>query len=139
MSVESFLDTNVFVYAAAGRGADEAKRRRALQLIDSEDFGLSAQVLQEFHVTVRRKIEVPLTAESALEWLEQLAMFPCLAIDSTLVKLGVEVSERYQISYWDAAIVAAADALGAKTLYSEDLHHGQQYGNVSVCNPFLSR
>jgi predicted nucleic acid-binding protein len=136
MSVDCFLDTNVLVYAAAGRGAEEAKRKRALELIDSEDFGLSAQVLQEFYVTVTRKIERGLSAKRALEWMEQLEAFPCLAIDSSLVTIAVEISERYQISYWDGAIIAAAEALGAETLYSEDLNHGQQYGSVQARNPF---
>jgi len=72
MPVEAFLDTNVLVYAAAGRGPEEAKRRRALDLIDSVDFGLSAQVLQEFYVTVVHKIPEPLPADEALEWIELL-------------------------------------------------------------------
>ena len=136
MSVDCFLDTNVLVYAAAGRGAEEAKRQRALELIENEDFGLSAQVLQEFYVTVTRKIERGLSAERALEWIEQLEAFPCLAIDNALVKIAAEISERYQISYWDGAIIAAAEALGAETLYSEDLNHGQKYGSVQVRDPF---
>jgi predicted nucleic acid-binding protein len=139
MSVEAFLDTNVLVYAAAGGGEDEeetAKRQRALQLIEEEDFGLSAQVLQEFFVTVVRKIKVPLSPSEALEWIEQLEAFPCLPIDRSLVKIAVEVSERYQISYWDGAILAAAQSLGAKTLYTEDLNDGQRYGSVQVRNPF---
>lgn len=139
MSVEAFLDTNVLVYAAAGGDEDEAKiakRRRAVRLLEEEDFGLSAQVLQEFFVSVTRKIEVPLSASDALEWIEQLEAFPCLPVDRSLVKIAVEVSERYQISYWDGAILAAAQSLGAKTLYTEDLNDGQRYGSVQVRNPF---
>lgn len=136
MSVKCFLDTNILVYAAAGRGAEEKKRKRALELIEHEEVGLSAQVLQEFYVAVTRKIEVTLSADKALEWIEQLDAFPCLAVDASLVKIAAEISERYQISYWDAAIVAAADASGATTLYSEDLNDGQQYGAVRVTNPF---
>lgn len=135
MSVDCFLDTNVFVYAAAGR--DTAKRERALELIETRDFGLSAQVLQEFYVTVVRKVEVPLTPAEALEWIEQFEAFPCLPIDSGLVKVAAEISLRYRVSYWDAAILAAADSLGASVLYSEDLNHGQRYGQVQVLNPFL--
>jgi predicted nucleic acid-binding protein len=139
MSVEAFLDTNVLVYAAAGGDEDEAKiakRRRAVRLLEEEDFGLSAQVLQEFFVSVTRKIEVPLSASDALEWIEQLEAFPCLPVDRSLVKIAVEVSERYQISYWDGAILAAAQSLGARTLYTEDLNDGQRYGSVQVRNPF---
>lgn len=136
MSVECLLDTNVLVYAAAGRGAEEAKRKRAVKLMKTEDFGLSAQILQEFYVTVVRKIAVSLSAEQALEWIEHLEAFPCVPVDRALVKMAVEISERFQISYWDGAIIAAADALGAHTLFSEDLNDGQVYGSVQVLNPF---
>jgi predicted nucleic acid-binding protein len=139
MTVDSFLDTNILVYAAAGRGAEMSKRRRALELIENENFGLSAQVLQEFYVTVVRKIQVPLTPEAAMEWIEQLEAFPCLPVDSGFVKIAIETSVRYRLAYWDGAIIAAAEILGAKTLFSEDLNHGQQYGPVRVCNPFRPR
>ena len=138
MNVDSFLDTNILVYAAAGLSTESAKRRRALELIENENFGLSAQVLQEFYVTVVRKIRVPLTPEAAMAWIEQLEVFPCLPIDSGFVKIAVEASVRHKLAYWDGAIVAAAGILGAHTLYSEDLNHGQQYGTVRVCNPFRS-
>ena len=136
MTADVFLDTNVLVYAAVGTGRDQHKRRRALELVESERFGTSAQVLQEFFVTVVRKAARPLSAAEALEWMEQWLAFPCQPIDGELVRIAVEVTERYGISYWDAAILAAADALGARTLYSEDLYDGQQYGRVRVINPF---
>ena len=100
MNVDAFLDTNVLVYAAAGREQEATKRARALDLIDEIDFGLSAQVLQEFYVTVVRKVEAPLSPSEALEWIEQLEAFPCQSLDPSLVKLGVEISQRYRISYW---------------------------------------
>jgi predicted nucleic acid-binding protein len=131
-----FLDTSVLVYAALGTGKDQRKRKRALELIESEEFGTSAQVLQEFFVTVVKKAVRPLTAAQALEWIEQLLAFPCQAIDHQLVRIAIEKSERYAISYWDAAILAAAEALGAETVYSEDLNDGQRYGRVRVVNPF---
>jgi predicted nucleic acid-binding protein len=136
MNAKVFLDTNVLVYAAIGTGKDESKRQRALQLIELEDFATSAQVLQEFFVTVVMKAIRPLQREQALEWIEQLIAFPCQAIDHRLVRIAVEQSARYQISYWDAAIISAAKALGCHTLYSEDLNNGQQYDGVQVMNPF---
>jgi predicted nucleic acid-binding protein len=139
MSVDCFLDTNVLVYAATGRGLENAKRGRALDLIETCEFGLSAQVLQEFYVTVVHKIEIPLTPTEALEWIEQLEAFPCLDVDSGLVKIAVEISQRHRVSYWDAAILAAAESLGAPVLYSEDLAHGQRYGSVQVLNPFREK
>jgi predicted nucleic acid-binding protein len=136
MTVSVFLDTNVLVYAALGSGKEERKRKRALELIESEDFGTSAQVLQEFFVTVVRKASRPLPAELALEWIEQLTAFPCQTIDHRLVRIAIEQSERFKISYWDAAILAAAEALGTDTVYSEDLNHRRRYGRVRVINPF---
>ena len=136
MNVDCFLDSNVLVYAATGDEAGADKRKRALALIEREDFGLSAQVLQEFYVVVTRKIERPLSAVQALEWIEEFAAFPCAPIDSSLVKIGIEVSVRFQIPYWDGAIVTAAESMGAEILYSEDLSHGQHYGKVQVINPF---
>lgn len=136
MRADSFVDTNVLVYAAAGRDTEETKREKALKLIEGEDIGISAQVLQEFYVVVTRKIEVPLRPDEALEWIELLQVFPCLPIDANLVKIAAEISERFEISYWGGAIVAATEALGAKTLYTEDLNDGQKYGLVQVRNPF---
>ena len=136
MNARIFLDTNVLVYAAIGTGSDEPKRKRALEVIDAEDFGTSAQVLQEFFVTVVSRAAQPLTAVEAMEWIEQWAAFPCQPIDHQLVRVAIEVSARYQVSYWDAAILAAAEALGACTVYSEDLNDGQWYGRVQVLNPF---
>lgn len=136
MTVKAFFDTNILIYAAIGTGKDEPKRKRALDLIDSEDFGTSAQVLQEFFVTVVKKASRPLSAAQALEWIEQWTAFPCQSVDHQLVRIAIERSERFAISYWDAAILAAAEALGAGTVYSEDLSDGQRYGGVRVVNPF---
>ena len=136
MTAKVFFDTNVLVYAAVGTGKDERKRKRALGLIDSEDFGTSSQVLQEFFVTVVKKASRPLSAAQALEWIEQWSTFPCQPIDHQMVHIAIEQSERHMISYWDAAILAAAQALGSHTVYSEDLNGGQSYGRVRVVNPF---
>jgi predicted nucleic acid-binding protein len=136
MTASVFFDTNILVYAATGTGKDERKRQRAMELVESENFGTSAQVLQEFFVTVVKKASRPLSAEQALEWIEQWSAFPCQAVDHQLVRIAIDRSERYAISYWDAAILAAAEALGAHTVYSEDLNHGQKYGRVRVLNPF---
>jgi predicted nucleic acid-binding protein len=136
MTASVFFDTNVLVYAAVGTGSDEHKRKRALELIASTEFGTSAQVLQEFYVTVVKKAVRPLSPAQALNWIEQWTAFPCQAIDHQLVRIAIELCARYRISYWDAAILAAAGALGAETVYSEDLNDGHRYGSVRVVNPF---
>ncbi len=136
MSVDCFLDTNVLVYAALGRFSEPAKYERARLLIAETHFGLSGQVLQEFIVNVTRKSDRPLTTDQALEWLDALTDRPCAAIDRELVVEAARVAERFKISYWDSALIAAATRIGAPVLYSEDLSHGQHYGAIRVERPF---
>lgn len=138
MKVEYFLDTNVVVYAVSKAPEDQTKRAKSLQIIEAGGFGVSSQVLQEFYVTVTRKARIGLAASKALEWIEQLAMQPCIAIDSTIVMRAIEFSERYRVSYWDGAILAAAEAMGATTVISEDLARGRDYGGIRVSNPYVS-
>ena len=137
MSVECFLDTNVLVYAVSSAEHEADKSRRALELVETSDFGLSAQVLQEFFVTVTRKIKKPLAPELAVALMDQYRVFPVVATDYPLIVSAVELSLRYGVSYWDGAILAAAEALEAQILYTEDLNHGQSYGAVRAMNPFL--
>ena len=136
MSVECFLDTNVLVYAASATPDDADKKERALDLIASADFGLSTQVLQEFFVTLTRKARVRLASAAAFALLEEYSAFPTVSTDYALIVTAVEISNRFQVSYWDAAIIGAAEILGAPVLYTEDLSHGQRYGEVRVVNPF---
>ncbi|MDX2416414.1 MAG: PIN domain-containing protein [Xanthomonadales bacterium] len=137
MSANVFLDTNILVYAVTSDDRDQAKRQRALEIIEAEDFAISVQVLQEFYVTVTRKLAEPLTPEHALAWIEELEAFPCVSIETSLVKNAIEISVRYQTSYWDGAVLAAAESISVPRLYTEDLNHGQLYGSVEAFNPFL--
>ncbi|MBJ7534494.1 PIN domain-containing protein [Rhodomicrobium vannielii ATCC 17100] len=137
MTVECFLDTNILLYAASKNPAHRSKKTIAIRLIGEEQFGLSAQVLQEFYVNATRKTDFDMQPALALEWIENLEEFACVPTDVALVKAAAVLSTRYRISYWDAAIIAAAEALGANTIYTEDLSHGQAYGSVTVENPFL--
>jgi predicted nucleic acid-binding protein len=136
MSVDVFLDTNVLIYAVSSSPAEAEKKERVLDLISHTDFGLSAQVLQEFYVNVTSKIALPLMPDDALELLEQFKSFPMVWSDYPLIVSGIEKALRFGVSYWDGAIIAAAERLGATTLYTEDLNHGQRYGSVVAVNPF---
>jgi predicted nucleic acid-binding protein len=136
MIVDAMLDTNVIAYAASHDPDDRSKMETSSALIREARFGVSGQVLQEFYVTVTRKMRIGLSHDEALDWLEQLETFPCVPIDSSLVFHGAETARRYKISYWDGAIIAAAERLGAAVVFSEDLNHGQTYGSVRIVNPF---
>jgi len=136
MKAECLLDTNILIYAASANVTETKKKRVAIELLRT-NFGISAQVLQEFYTTSTRKPDKPLSPIEALEWLERLEQQPCIVIDPSLIRVAISTSQRYRISYWDAAIIAAAEFLGAETVFTEDLNHGQTYGSVRVVNPFL--
>ncbi len=134
---EVFLDTNVLLYAALGSADAPAKYERALELLTTR-FGTSGQVLAEFYVNAQRKGARPLTQEEAQEWVFRLSKKPFQPVDYKVVKGGIDLARRHRISYWDGAVIAAAERLGARVAYSEDLNHGQTFGSVRVENPFLS-
>jgi predicted nucleic acid-binding protein len=136
MTVDCFVDTNVLFYAAMARFTAPAKYERARWIIAETDFGLSVQLLQEFFVDVTRKTDKPLSSHVALQWIDALVDRPCVVIDTDLVVAAVHVSDRYHISYWDGAIIAAAQRLSAPVIYTEDLNHDQSYGSVRAVNPF---
>jgi predicted nucleic acid-binding protein len=134
MTVPYFLDTNILIYAAS---KDDARKRKiASSLIEAGEFGVSAQVLGEFYNTATLKMRETMTPDQAEAWIDLLSLQNCVALNAELVKSGIRTARRYGISYWDGAIVAAAEVLGAPILYTEDLNHGQVYGAVTAINPF---
>lgn len=132
-----FVDTNVLLYAASGREVDYAKTAKARALLRRPSLAISAQVINEFAANALNPRKLGLTREETRLWCGQWAALPVLPISADLPLAALEIGERFQISYWDALIVAAASRLGCAILYSEDLSDGQQYGTVRVLNPFL--
>ena len=98
---------------------------------------LSTQVLQEFAISLRKKISPALSAQETREWITQYMRWEVAINTSRSILNALEIEERYQISFRDALIVQAAESAGAETLYTEDLSDGQSYGSVRVVNPLL--
>lgn len=132
-----FLDSNVLLYAANANPGEREKHRTAVALIEGGPFVVSAQVLAEFYA-VATGAKGRLKPEQAQAWVENLSAGPCVPIDAALVKAGIAHAQRYKISYWDGAIVAAAEKAGAQILFTEDLNDGQKYGAVEARNPFAA-
>jgi predicted nucleic acid-binding protein len=137
MTATSFVDTNVLLYAASN-AEDQSKRLVARQVLSEAGVAFSAQVMQEFYSAATSKHHLQMTHDEALAVLQSLASYPVLAILRELVLEAIEAKQRFGISYWDAAIVAAAKQLGCRRVYSEDFNHGQDYDGVRAINPFLS-
>jgi predicted nucleic acid-binding protein len=132
-----FFDTNIFVYAVSAAEEDQEKRRIARSLLADEEFALSLQVVQEFINTCLNKVRLGQSREAIAETVELLLAYPCLGSSHRLIRHAFTLQGRYQISYWDAAILAAAAELGCTKLCTEDLNHGQTYESVQVINPFV--
>lgn len=138
MTATSFFDTNIFLYVVSAAAADAPKRAKATALIASCDFAISIQVMQEFADAALRKKRLEVTSDEVRLMLEELAgNYPVLTPTPSLVFRALDLTQRYEIRYYDAAILAAAQELGCQTLYTEDLNHGQTYDTVKVINPFL--
>lgn len=135
----TFMDTNVLVYA---RQADETVKQPVAagwlaHLWDSNEGRVSAQVLNEYYVTVTRKLDPPVTVADARADVADLAGWQPVGIDSDLVAAAWDIEDRYGFHFWDALVVAAAQAAGCDTLLTEDLQDGQDLDGVVVVNPFL--
>jgi len=136
MSVR-FVDTNVLLYAVSPEPAEQAKADRARLILSARDLALSAQVLQEFYVQATRATRPePLDHERAVELIDAFLRFPVQDVTAALVLAATETRQRFGISYWDAAILEAARALGCEVVLSEDLADGADYDGVRVENPF---
>jgi predicted nucleic acid-binding protein len=138
MTAEIFLDSNVLLYASSNAAEDKAKRERAQALMIAAPFALSAQVLQEYIANALRKKQLGISETNIHAMLELAATATVLPVSLELILTSVQILRKFQVSHWNATIIAAALELGCTTLYSEDLHHGQSYNGVRVVNPFLS-
>ena len=134
-----FVDTNVLIYAASPAPEEADKQRSAQRLLEEGDLALSVQVLQEFYHQATRSTRLgAITQEHALEFIQSIGHFPVQDITLGLFRAATAISQRFQLSYWDGAILAAARALGCDAVYSEDLSSGQDYDGLRVINPFTA-
>jgi len=136
MSARSFFDTNVLVYA--DDKAAPAKQRRALELVaDHRRAGtgvVSLQVLQEYFVTVTRKLQVD--ARIARRKVELLAEFDVAAPELADILAAIDLHRLHGLSFWDALIVRSAKQAGCSVLLTEDFQHGREMEGIRIINPF---
>jgi predicted nucleic acid-binding protein len=134
----TFLDTNILLYAVTAAPEEEKKRSVARSILRQDHLALSVQVLQEFYVQATRTSRPdPLSHDEACALIGHWLRFHVVPVTASVLQNALERKSLYAISYWDAAIIAAASAAQCPVLLSEDLSHGQDYGGVKVLNPFL--
>lgn len=139
MSAEVFLDTNVFIYHLDA--TDPAKHATAERIVRSAlaegDACISYQVVQECLNVALRKAEVSLSLDAARSYLDAvLAPLMQVPASQALYHRALDVQARWRFGFYDALIVAAAQAAGCSRLLSEDLQHGQRIDALTVVNPF---
>ena len=132
-----FVDTNILLYAVSRSMEDQHKRTVAQQLLAGGDIGLSVQVAQEFFVqAIRPSSPFDMSRGEAARFIDSLAEFPITDITFDIVRDAIAISTRFQLSYWDGAILAAAQSMGCDSVLSEDLSSHQDYNGLRVINPF---
>jgi predicted nucleic acid-binding protein len=137
MNARSFFDTNILIYA--DDKAHTAKQRRAVALIAEhrrDGTGvLSMQILQEYFVTVTRKLRVDV--QIARRKVELLAEFDVAAPGIEDVLAAIDLHRLHSFSFWDALVVRSAKRAGCKVLFSEDMQDHREIDGVRIVNPFL--
>ena len=136
--MKSFVDSNVLVYLFD----QDAPQKKAVaqRILQTEgaagDILLSSPVLQEFYVSVTRKLAQPLKADMALDAVQRFAVFPLVIVDAPLIVSAIKRSQKESVSFWDSLIIDAALKGGAQRLWSEDLQHGRVVAGMRIENPF---
>ena len=137
MSVDRFLDTNILIYAYDLR--EPTKQPIAQGLVEAGwthlgQTAISVQVLQELHVNLGR---LGMPQSEILKIIGDFSLWPVVESTMELFRAALDEHQRWQLSIWDAMILAAARASRSSLLITEDFNHGQDYGGVVVKNPLL--
>jgi predicted nucleic acid-binding protein len=138
MSAKTFIDTNVLIYAHdVDAGAKHQTAKAVLRDLWSERTGLlSVQVLQEFYVSVTRKISSPLPKDLARLVVSSYVIW-CAETSPAEIASAFRIGDESRIGFWDALIVSSALNNGATRILSEDLNAGQRIAGILIENPFV--
>jgi predicted nucleic acid-binding protein len=133
-----FVDTNIVVYAYDVSAGE--KHKKAVEIMkDMWGTGngiISSQVLQEFFVSVTRKIAKPVNIPTAKEIIKDLLKWKTVTINGEILLEAIDIHNEHKYSFWDSVIIAAAIEGGAKVLFSEDLTDAQKIKGIIIKNPF---
>jgi predicted nucleic acid-binding protein len=136
MPAEVFLDTNIVVYSFDSDSP--AKQRKAKEILAGSTWFVSWQVIQEFSSVALHRFKVPLKPQDLSDYIS-IKLWPrCRILPSEVILTkATAIQARYSFRYYDSLVVASAIAGSAKTLFSEDLQHGQSIDSLTIKNPFL--
>ena len=138
MTAPLFVDANVFLYASdSGEPAKQSRANAWLDLLWQKQSGrTSVQVLSEYYVNLKRKSATRVPADELWTRVAKYFAWGPQPVDETLFRRAREIEQRWQISWWDSMVVAAAQLQDCAVLLTEDLQDGGIYGSVTVRSPF---
>ena len=139
MNGKFFLDTNIFVYSFDGPLSKSQRATKLIrQAVDTQTGVVSYQVAQEFFNVALKRFAKPMSTADAEQYLATVFR-PIMIVNSSpaLFAEALRLNDRYKFSWYDSLIIAAAIQSSCDILYSEDLQHGQKFGNLRIANPFL--
>ena len=134
-----FVDTNVLVYDRDRRDARKHDQARAWMAALWRQRGLgvvSTQVLTEFYWTVTRKLRPGLDEDVARRYVRSLCAWEVVSVDQPAISDAWAIQDRFELSFWDSLIVAAARIGRCSVLLTEDLQDGQDLDGLLVVSPF---
>lgn len=136
MSVRSFIDTNILIYAETGDVPAKQKAALALlkQLYEDANGVLSTQVLQEYCNVALKKLK--LSAQHVRAQLEFYEQFEVIQVTPAIIHGGLDLHQTRSVSFYDALILSSAQTAGCNLLMSEDMNAGETIGGVRIVNPF---
>jgi predicted nucleic acid-binding protein len=134
-----FVDTNVLLYAVDDTDLDKQRRCRDwLTVCWQRRCGrMSTQVLNEFYANARRRFASAISAGDARAEVRRYQRWKPWVIDHATIETAWAAESRYQLNYWDALMIAAAQHMGCTLLLTEDLQHDQAIDKLRIVNPFL--
>ncbi len=133
-----FVDTNILIYAVETKPAEAVKQGTAKEILSMEGLTISVQVLQEFYSQMTRSSRLnPLSHSQVFDFFDEIKHIHLIDQTYEIFQMGTSICQRFRISYYDGAILAAAKIANCIEVYTEDLNHGQDYDGVVVINPFL--
>lgn len=133
-----FVDANVLVYAfdSSAAGKQQAAQQLLERLWASGTGCVSVQVLQEFFVTITKKVPKPLPVDDAKARIREFAAWTVFAPTAEDILTAIDLRAQVKIGFWDAMVVLAATESECEVLWTEDLNHGQMLRGVRIQNPF---
>ena len=140
MNDKYFIDTNIFIYAFEYDYPE--KQKIANDIIKKALFKnkgcISNQVVQEFINVATKKFAVPLSISDCQKYLDNVLLPLCeIFVNIDLYHRSLDIMERWQFSFYDSLVIAAAIQVDCKILYSEDLQHNQKIESLIIINPFI--